>query len=107
MLRTRLAAALISLTAVAFAAPAAHAIDVTSIPVKPVHVPHLHPFDNGGCLFDDPESCAPPTHPTPPSGGGNQGDPVGAGSYCDGYRDALGDMANTPFGMKQLEELGC
>jgi hypothetical protein len=114
MLRTRLAIALaggVALAGAALATPAAHAFDTTSHPVtvSPVHTPALTPFNDGGCLLDDPTSCAPetPTHPTPPHGGGNQGDPIGADSYCDGYRDALGDMANTPFGMKQLAELGC
>ena len=109
MLRSRLSLTLAALT-IGLAVPtAAGAAIVTQVDLTGVTKTHLHPIDNP-CLLDDPTSCAPAVTPTPvptppPHGGG--GGAQTPSDYCEAYKDALGDTANTRFGMDQLAALGC
>jgi hypothetical protein len=70
------------------------------------------------CLFDDPFSCGltlpDGTVPHPTGGGRHPGQPNDGGisggnhdTYCAEQRAAMGDSANTAFGMQLLASIGC
>jgi hypothetical protein len=71
------------------------------------------------CLYDDPSSCGlqlpdggvdHPPHGGGHTPGGTPGDGISGGNhdtYCAELRAAMGDSANTPFGMQLLASAGC
>jgi hypothetical protein len=71
------------------------------------------------CLLDDPFSCGltlpDGTLPHPTGGGRHPGGDAGDGgisggnhdTYCAEQRAAMGDSANTAFGMQLLASIGC